>query len=85
MPAFQTDLALRRNFFLTERLRIQFRGEVFNVFNRANFGTIANALSAGPTAFGIATNTQNAQLGGLNSLYQTGGPRSFQFALKLLF
>ena len=83
--AFQTDLALRRNFFLTERLRIQFRGEVFNVFNRANFGTIANALSAGPTAFGIATNTQNAQLGGLNSLYQTGGPRSFQFALKLLF
>lgn len=83
--SFQTDLALRRNFSVTETVRIQFRGEVFNVFNRANFGAIQNGLSSGSANFGIATNTQNQQLGGLNSLYQVGGPRSFQFALKLLF
>lgn len=83
--AFQTDIAIRRNFPITENVRIQFRAESFNVFNRANFGAIANQLSVGANQFGRATNTQNAQLGGLNSLYQVGGPRSFQFALKLLF
>ena len=29
--------------------------------------------------------TLNNQIGGLNSLYQTGGPRSLQIALKLIF
>lgn len=83
--SFQTDIAVRRNFPITERFRLQFRAESFNVFNRANFGAVENRLSVGSALFGKATNTQNAQLGGLNSLYQVGGPRSFQFALKLLF
>lgn len=83
--AIQTDLALRRDFPIGENFRIQFRAESFNIFNRANFGAINNQLSVGSALFGRAINTQNTQLGGLNSLYQVGGPRSFQFALKLLF
>lgn len=86
--AFQTDLALRREFPINERFKVQFRAESFNIFNRANFGAINNVWStdtASAASFGRANNTQNAQLGGLNSLYQIGGPRSFQFALKLLF
>lgn len=83
--AFQTDLALRREFPVGERFKIQFRAESFNIFNRSNFGAISNQLSVGAAGFGRATNTQNGQLGGLNSLYQIGGPRSFQFALKMLF
>lgn len=83
--AIQTDLALRREFPIGETFRIQFRAESFNIFNRANFGAINNQLSVGSALFGRAINTQNTQLGGLNSLYQVGGPRSFQFALKLLF
>jgi TonB dependent receptor len=83
--AFQTDLALRREFPIGERFKVQFRAESFNIFNRANFGAINNQLGVGSALFGRATNTQNGQLGGLNSLYQVGGPRSFQFALKLLF
>ena len=81
----QTDITLRKDFRITEGSNLQFRAEAFNVFNRANFGSIYNLLTNGRTLFGLASNTQNGQLGGLNTLYQIGGPRSIQLALKLRF
>lgn len=81
----QMDVALRRQFQISERFGLQFRGEAFNLLNHAVFGAIYNQLSAGAARFGLAYNTQNTQMGGLNSLYQTGGPRSVQLALKLVF
>ena len=83
LPAWQLDFALRRQISLTEKVKLQLRGEAFNLFNHPNFGTIQTTLSA--ANFGQATNMLNRQLGGLNQLYQLGGPRSFQFALKLSF
>jgi len=83
LPAWQIDLALRREFGLTEKLRLQLRAEAFNLFNHPNFGTIQTSLTA--ANFGRATNMLNRQLGGLNQLYQIGGPRSMQFAMKFLF
>ncbi len=83
--AWQTDLAIRREFPLHEKLKLQFRAESFNLFNHPNFGQIQNSISAGPGLFGYATGTLNNYLGGLNPLYQTGGPRSLQLALKLIF
>jgi hypothetical protein len=82
---WQTDLAIQRDFPLHDRLVLKFRAEAFNLFNRANFGRIDNNLPDGPALFGRATNTLNVQLGGLNPLFQVGGPRSIQFALKLTF
>jgi hypothetical protein len=82
---WQTDLAIRKDFRLHERLKLQFRAEAFNLFNHPNFGTITSSTTVGAALFGRATNTLNSQLGGLNPLYQTGGPRSFQMALKLMF
>jgi hypothetical protein len=82
---WQTDFAVQRNFPLYERLNLKFRAEAFNLFNHPNFGNIDNNLSDGPALFGRATNTLNEQLGGLDPLYQLGGPRSIQFALKLTF
>jgi len=89
----QTDLAIRRNFGLAETVRLQFRVDVFNVFNRANFANPSGTLSVNPTTgvitsgdgFGRATQTLNRSLGGLGSIYQIGGPRSLQFAAKLQF
>lgn len=79
----QLDLSLRRNFALAERVNLQFRADGFNLFNHANF---ANPVGILPDAnFGRSTQTLGTQLGGLSPLYQIGGPRSFQFALKLLF
>jgi Carboxypeptidase regulatory-like domain len=85
--AWQTDLAIRREFPIHERLKLQFRVEAFNVFNHPNFGLInANYCSPSPTCtFGQATQTLASSLGVLSPLYQMGGPRSLQLALKLMF
>jgi hypothetical protein len=81
--AWQMDLAARRDFPIHERLKLQFRAEAFNIFNHPNFGNI-NPNFGQPT-FGQATGTLASSLGVLNPLYQMGGPRSVQFALKLVF
>lgn len=83
--AEQVDLAVRRDFLLTERFRLQLRAEAFNILNHPMFGAMYNQLSVGAARFGQAYTTMNSQLGGLNSLYQMGGPRSLQLALKLRF
>jgi len=87
--ATQLDLTLRRQFKFTERFSLQARGDLFNIFNHPNFGSPTNYLSS--PLFGQATQTLNTYLGsggqggGLNPLYQIGGPRSIQLALKLQF
>jgi hypothetical protein len=81
--ALQMDVAVRREFPIREKLKLQFRAEAFNVLNRPNFGTIDP--NVGSLTFGQATATLSNSLGILSPLYQMGGPRSMQFALKLVF
>jgi hypothetical protein len=79
----QINFAARREFHLSDRLSAQFRAEAFNILNHPNFGyvdpTYANAT------FGQATKMLNQSLGTVASQYQQGGPRSMQFAVKLVF
>jgi hypothetical protein len=87
--AWQADFALQRQFHLTERVGLIFRGEFFNIFNHPNFGSPTNTLTS--PLFGRSTQTLASSLGsggangGFNPLYQIGGPRSIQLALKLQF
>lgn len=81
--AWQMDLAVRREFPIYERLKLQFRAEAFNIFNHPSFGNI-NPYTYQNT-FGQATGTLANSLGILSPLYQMGGPRSMQFALKIIF
>jgi hypothetical protein len=83
--AAQVDITLRRDFPFTERVGMEFRAEGYNVLNHPIFGNIYNSLSSGAALFGVASNTENSQLGGLGALYQVGGPRSLQVSLKLHF
>ena len=81
--ATQLNLALRRDFRLYETLRLQFRAESFNLLNHPIFGYVDPYLT--DINFGKATQTLNSSLGTLAPQYQQGGPRSMQFALKLMF
>ena len=87
--AAQVDIAFQRQFHLTEKFQLRFRGEFFNIFNHPNFGPPTDNLTS--PLFGYSTQTLASSLGsggtngGFNPLFQIGGPRSIQLALKLQF
>jgi len=86
--ATQWDFAVHRDFPIRESLKLQFRAEMFNVLNHPNFGSPSGDLDS--SQFGYSTQMLGQSLGGsgfggLDALYQIGGPRSIQLALKILF
>jgi hypothetical protein len=87
--ATQADVALQRQFHLTEKIGLRFRSEFFNIFNHPNFGNPNNDLTS--PLFGHSTQTLASSLGsggangGFSPIYQIGGPRSIQLAVKLQF
>ena len=93
--AVQWDFAVHREFPIHESVKLQFRAEMFNVVNHPNFGPPATDLgspSAPQAGFGLSNAMLGRSLGGGNigagafdPLYQIGGPRSIQLALKLNF
>ena len=87
--AAQADVAFQRQFHFTDKVGLRFRSEFFNLFNHPNFGPPENTLT--DPLFGQSTQTLASSFGaggangGFNPLYQIGGPRSIQLALKLQF
>jgi hypothetical protein len=79
---------VQRQFHFTEQLELRFRAEFFNIFNRPNFGSPNNTPSSPPFGHStqmLASSLADADNTGFNPLYQIGGPRSIQLALKLQF
>jgi len=75
-PGFNnTDFSVIKNTMLREKLHIQLRAEVFDVFNHANFGQPGNVVAT-PT-FGRITSTRFPT-------GETGSSRQIQFAVKLI-
>jgi len=71
-----TDFSVIKNTKLTERFNIQFRGEMFDIFNHPNFGNPVLTTTSG--TFGQITSTR----------FPTGdfgSARQIQFSLKLKF
>ena len=66
---FNVDLGIHRNFFIRERVRLTYRWEMFNSFNRANFSDPNAVISS-------------AQAGQISD---TAPARTMQMALKLIF
>lgn len=72
-PNLNENMSLTRSFPIREKVRLEFRAEAFNVFNRVRFGTGSTQL-------------QNAQFGVLvGAGSQINTPRNLQLALKLYF
>ena len=69
---FNTDLALLRNFRISESKALQFRLEAFNVFNHTQF--------FGPAA--VNGNIDNPLFG---QVVQAAPPRLMQLALKFTY
>ena len=75
------DIQFSKNFPFRERYNVQFRWEMFNAFNRTEFGNPSTDYNPSNTSgFGEITSTQ------CNGAIQCiGGPRVMQAGLKLTF
>ena len=71
----EVDMSLFKNTGITEKTNLQFRAEVFNILNRANYGvpntTVFSGTAVSPSA-GLITTTATS-------------PRQIQLGLKLIF
>jgi hypothetical protein len=80
-PGFKNvDFSLSKDFPLWETRKLQFRWEVFNIFNHPNFALPLGTL--GPS-FGAITATPDVAQG--NPGLGGGGPRVMQFGVRLQF
>jgi Carboxypeptidase regulatory-like domain/TonB dependent receptor/TonB-dependent Receptor Plug Domain len=77
---FDTDLSLIKNTHVTERINVQFRAEVYNVFNRIQF---TNPDASGDTLSNPGTFGQS--LATITQPDGTTSARQIQLALKLIF
>jgi hypothetical protein len=65
-----TDLALLKTFTVRDRVRVQFRAEALNAFNRVQFDEPDRTVNS--PSFGVISRQANA-------------PRQLQFGLKVLW
>lgn len=78
---FNVDASLFRTFTLTERLKLQFRADVFGVTNTPQFA------NPGATVSSLTRNTDGGikALNGYTEITSASGERLLQFALKVMF
>ncbi|MBM3767343.1 MAG: TonB-dependent receptor [Acidobacteria bacterium] len=75
--AFNIDFSMIKDTQITERIKLQFRAEAFNLTNKVNLGLVNDTFAPGPdgrnasAAFGTANSSRDARVG--------------QLALKLYF
>jgi hypothetical protein len=73
-PIYSENISFAKTMPITEQVRLDFRLEMFNAFNRVRFGQ--GSLSLQSTTFGVLSRTAGDQ---------ANSPRQMQMALKLYF
>ena len=96
-PSYRNfDFSIFKSTPITERVRVEFRAEIFNIFNHPNFSSpLLPGFSADASFNGIDPATGRGQgflpitvtpdVGIGNPFLGGGGPRNIQFALRLVF
>ena len=85
---WQVDTGVAKTFSITEKARLEFRSEFFNVFNHPQLGPPNATFTLGSTAgFGSITTTVNLNTAIVSPITPVGSgtPREIQFALRLEF
>lgn len=88
----EVEYTLRREFTLGKFGNLQYRCDVFNLFNQTNyappstyFGYISNGAFTKYSRFGASTNTYDTTTAAGNNLFAGGGSRVLQMALRYSF
>jgi hypothetical protein len=98
---FQWDFSGMKNFPVTEKIKVQFRADLFNILNHPNFGNPGNmgictaiavptsSCSGGPSS-GVGDNATFSTVGETiadsdNTLVGSGTARQIQLSLKVIF
>ena len=95
----ETDISVTKNTRINEKVTLQFKAEMFNIFNHPNFavpdggiinaGQTPNDYNYNPITQGPAATSYNPVGAQITSLIGSGGlpgvARQTQFSLKLLF
>ena len=96
---WQLDFGVHRQFPIKDSLGVQFRAEMFNILNHPNFASpglsrsnyVGYSAPGTPFVFGESTESYGSGLGGgsnnggFSPLFQQGGPRAIQMALRVEF
>jgi len=84
-PFKRMDFSIFKNMQLSERFRLEFRTEIFNIFNHPNFNA-PNFGGNGVVAVSGSGNYTSSSFGEIGSTRDAPyDPRQIQFALKLYF
>jgi hypothetical protein len=85
-PGFANwDFSIFKNTPIKERLTAQFRAEFYNITNRPNLATGSGTISNGSEGTTFAQANQTWDQASTNPVLGTGGARTIQLGLKLIF
>jgi hypothetical protein len=84
-PAFANwDFSLSKIWKLNERVKLQFRGEVFNILNHTNFDVFSmNTDLSSPSSVGLVIFTPD--VASSNPVIGSGGSRHIQLGAKIIW
>jgi hypothetical protein len=83
---FFTDLNLTKNFNFTERYKLQFRAEFYNIFNKTIFNDVFQTIPDRlPTDAAFNSISNLAAISQFGQFFSTRDPRQVQLGLKFSF
>jgi hypothetical protein len=91
LPQKRLDFSIFKEFPVREQMRVQFRAEVFNLFNSPNFSTpntsftFTGSVGGYPNTAPPVTINASHITGATNSMNGNWNQREIQFALKFIF